>query len=159
MKKKSVKTSDFKMDQDVTPGHPGLRNYFGYCFFKAAQKFRSLFNERLSKYGLVAPQYGIMTILSHSESLNQLGLGEHMGIDKATMVKMIDVLEDKRLVKRSEDKNDRRNKIIVITPKGRTMLEELDQLRKLTENDFFAHIDKKDRDVVERVMTLLLYRD
>src|SRR5207253_9131600 len=44
--------------------HPVLEKHLGYCLYKAALKFRSMIDQMMAKEGLIAPQFGVLTIRS-----------------------------------------------------------------------------------------------
>ncbi len=112
--------------------HPVLEKHLGYCLYKVALKFRSIIDTHLLSVGLVAPQFGVLNILKESDGLNQVSLGLQMGIDKATIVKLIDGLEKLHYVVRVISESDRREKYLQITPRGRKFLDHIaPEIRKL----------------------------
>src|ERR1035437_20139 len=84
--------------------HQSLKKYIGYCFYKTAASMRAKVDHRFAPFGLVAPQFGMLIILREQGPITQMELGSYMAIDKATMVRMIDVLEGKKLVTRTQSK-------------------------------------------------------
>ena len=142
---------------DSAKVHPALREYFGYCFFKAALRLRLAIIEAIEKYGLeLPPQLGILVILRSSELLNQVSLGEQLGVDKATMVRLIDGLEKLKLVERIADKGDRRSKLIRITPKGRQLSLDAQASARKAETAFLARLDPHERQVLMSAVPKLL---
>src|SRR5258708_4018821 len=88
--------------------HQDLKKYLGYCFYKSAAGLRAKVDQRYAPFGLVAPQFGMLIILQSSGPITQNELGQFMAVDKATMVRMIDGLQDKKLVTRTQSQKDRR---------------------------------------------------
>lgn len=125
--------------------HPALKDNFGYVFAKSAAVYRQRLSQALDPLGLLPPQMGILFILRVSEPLNQLTLGEELGIDKATMVRLIDGLEEKNLVTRESSTEDRRAKLVRITRAGREMAARLEKLRTTLESDFLAPLSESER--------------
>jgi DNA-binding MarR family transcriptional regulator len=136
--------------------HPRLEPYFGYCLYKSAHRIRSNMDEKLKVYGLVAPQLGILTIMYKSDPLSQVDLGQYMHIDKASMVKLLDGLEKKKLITRTPDKKDRRVKYLNITTKGRQLREKLEKLRLKVEEDFLSKLTASERRTIRKLMLKLL---
>jgi DNA-binding MarR family transcriptional regulator len=136
--------------------HPALVEYFGYCLYRSAMRMRGMFNEALAEYGLSAPMFGILKILKHSAPLSQIELGKYMDCDKASMVKFLDVLEDKGLLVRKNDLKDRRVKKILLTPKGSKMLLTLESLCTKTDSEFFTKVSAKERKFLEETIPKLL---
>ena len=156
MRKKVPVTKCVEIENDIKV-HPALKVFFGYSLYKAGLIFRTLMERKhLNIYDLAAPECGILFILSKGEVANQLSVGQDMGIDKATMVKMIDKLESLKLVKRDVDPTDRRSKLISLTPKGNTTLEKIRTLRNATEDEVFTAFSKEDEAHLRRLVPQLL---
>lgn len=115
--------------------HPEMRQFLGFCLYKLAMSIRTRLDRELAKYNIVAPQSAILKLLDHLGSVTQKELGEWLAIDKATMVRMLDGLEEQGLLKRAEDQNDRRAKKLAITAKGRDVLEKAKTARKIAEDE------------------------
>lgn len=136
--------------------HPALKEYFGYCLKKAAERHTILLNEELSKSQLVAGQFGILVVLRASDPLNQNSIGEEMGIDKATIVKLIDGLESLGFVERLPHKEDRRIKLVRITPKGeRFASEQLKRATQITEK-FLSCLTSNERQILHSALSKLI---
>ena len=68
-------------------------------------------------------QHAVLHILNERESdviLNEMA--ESMGKDKSAILRIIDVLEEKELVRRSIDHKDRRKKYLMVTKKGEQVI-------------------------------------
>jgi DNA-binding MarR family transcriptional regulator len=61
----------------------------------------------------------IMALLWAKDGINQQELADIAMKDKSSMTYLINNLTQRKLVKRSEHKNDRRNKMIFVTAKGK----------------------------------------
>ncbi len=88
--------------------HPELQDFLGYAMSKLAMRVRSRMDELVSRYGIVAPQCGILKMLHRVGPMTQVELGSYMMIDKATMVRFLDGLEELGLAVRSTHDSDRR---------------------------------------------------
>jgi len=128
--------------------HPVLQKHLGYCLYKVALKFRTLIDGALAEEGIIAPQFGILNILRESDGLNQISLGLQMGIDKATMVKLIDGLEKLSYVVRVSSETDRREKFLKVTPRGLKFLEQILPRVKAVETEFLKPLDAEERRVL-----------
>lgn len=136
--------------------HPVLLDSLSYCLVKSGQIIRSCIDELLEDYNLVAPHLSVLILLINVGEINQLSLGEMMGIDKATMVKLIDALENQTLVERIVDKNDRRAKIIKVTKKGHKFAEKMTNERKKIENELLSDFSKADIESMKRLLPQML---
>lgn len=128
--------------------HPALGKHLGYCLYKVALKFRTIIDNALLEEGIIAPQFGVLNILRDSDGLNQISLGLQMGIDKATVVKLIDGLEKLGYVVRVSSETDRREKYLKVTPRGIKFLDHIIPKVKALETDFLKPLDPEERKVL-----------
>ncbi len=63
----------------------------------------------------------LMTLLRHGDCIPQGVLAERVGIEGATIVRVVDELEKENLIRRIADDTDRRVKLIQLTDEGRTL--------------------------------------
>lgn len=128
--------------------HPVLEKHLGYCLYKVALKFRTLVDNFLLEEGIIAPQFGILNILKESQGLNQISLGLQMGIDKATIVKLIDGLEKLSYVVRVSSETDRREKYLQLTPRGLKFLEQIIPDMKKLEGEFLEPLNADEKRIL-----------
>lgn len=137
--------------------HPDLKGFFGYNLFKAGIIYRSIMETKyLKPFDISAPDCGILYLLGSGKSYNQLSIGQELGIDKATIVKIIDKLESLKLVKRQVDLTDRRAKLVSLTPKGFDELENIRVARMVYEEEIFKRFSKEDAKELRRLIPMLL---
>jgi DNA-binding MarR family transcriptional regulator len=153
---KDLKYSTFPKLEESFKIHPNLQASLAYCLVKSAQLIRNEMDICLEEYNLCTAHVGILNVLFYSPTQNQIELGSHLGIDKATMVKLIDGLEELKFLERSIDPEDRRAKIITITKEGRKLSEKLSKLRFEIEEEYLADFDKKEREQIRKILPLIL---
>jgi DNA-binding MarR family transcriptional regulator len=74
-------------------------------------------------------QVGALFKIDHQQS-GVAGIGEHLGVTSAAASQMLQRLVEQGLVLRSEDPGDRRAKQVVLTEKGRCILDEVNMARQ-----------------------------
>ncbi len=79
---------------------------------------------------ITLPHLEIMKILQEEGTKYIAEIGERLQIPKSQMTHLIDKLEDLEIVARHADTTDRRIINIMLTDKGRRIIEELDQVIK-----------------------------
>jgi DNA-binding MarR family transcriptional regulator len=136
----------------MTAYHPALREIFGYALYRSGLQFREMLVEVLEKDGLVPPQLAILNVLKDGNSFNQIQLGEELGIDRASMVKFIDGLEDAGLVERMMDPHDRRARLLRLTSKGRTKYAGLRNKEEAVEAQFLSSLSPGEQDALRRII-------
>lgn len=136
--------------------HPELKSYFAYCLTKAAMRLRAAMDERLKPYNLISPQLGLLRLIEMHVSISQGELGQTMGIDKATMVKLVDNLEKSNFLVRKGCEKDRRIKYLSLTAAGKKMLLKGTKLREEIEKDFLSPLTAEERAVLEKALPKLI---
>lgn len=142
--------------QDETKVHPILEEYFGYCLFKASAWMRSIQDEMLRDHKVHSFHLGVLKILEISGSKSQIQLGDEMGIDKASMVKLIDHLEQSKFVQRQGHLTDRRIKNVFITAKGLKLIKDCVKARGEVESRFFKNLTASEEKIFRRLISLVL---
>lgn len=72
---------------------------------------------------LTVAQFGLLYAISEEkEEVILKDMAEKMGKDKSAILRMIDLLEKKELVRRVVDQNDRRKNQILVTKKGERLI-------------------------------------
>ena len=82
----------------------------------------ALFSERIGPLGLTPPQAGVLWRLGQAPGQSQRGLADTLGMHAPRLVALIDELEERGLVVRERDPEDRRNYAISLTDSGRQLL-------------------------------------
>ena len=135
---------------------PQFKAYFGYCLYKSAMRFRAAMDTALVQVKMLTPQLGILRLIAEIGPQSQQDIGDMLGIDKTSMVKFIDGLQNQKMVTRKAHSQDRRIKMIEITSKGRKMLELAATLRNKVETEFLAPLSEKECRMLKLIMPKLL---
>ncbi|TDC69293.1 MarR family transcriptional regulator [Actinomadura sp. GC306] len=96
----------------------------GMLLAKAHNQSRERMNEALRPLGIDVRQFAVLVALPLYGPVSQRDLIGRTGIDKSTMVRLIDELEHGGLVSRERVPHDRRAYAIVLTPRGEQALAE-----------------------------------
>ncbi|SDU92578.1 DNA-binding transcriptional regulator, MarR family [Microlunatus sagamiharensis] len=97
---------------------PGLSTRLTYLFKRALLDLEELHRDQLATSGVNARELGVLLLLDGREPESQQQLAGHLGIDRTSMVGLIDSLEGKGLVERRADTDDRRRNVVVLTADG-----------------------------------------
>jgi len=142
---------------DVNKVHPALKEYFCYCLFKVSNRIKSVLEEAILPFEIHGVHFAILTILLEGgDTPSQNELGEQMGIDKASMVKLIDHLEKKKLIARVSDSIDRRCKLLHLTPHGKSVITKAGAAACAAEKKFMSTLSADDQKVVKKIIPQLL---
>jgi DNA-binding MarR family transcriptional regulator len=100
-----------------------VAEFAGQLFFRLWRASHTRIADGLESIGLTPALFGVLNVLGARKGATQKEIGSAMGIDPSTMVSLIDELEAAGLAQRRPHPIDRRAREVVITPKGRRLLE------------------------------------
>jgi DNA-binding MarR family transcriptional regulator len=126
--------------------------FAGQLLFRLWRVSHTRTAEALESLGLSTALFALLNVLGTHEGAIQQELGSAMGIDPSTMVSLIDQLEAAGLARRRPRPTDRRAREVVITPKGRRVLEQARQLATQVEDDVLRGLNGAER---RQVLALL----
>ena len=106
--------------------------------------------------GLSGKGFGALILLVQEGPLSQQRLGERQGIDRTTMVAVVDELERFGYVERRRDPRDRRAYSLQATAKGRRVLQRAAEATERAEDEFLAPLPDADRRRLKRMLRALL---
>lgn len=147
-----TKESTFTYNETI---HPALKDAFGYRLLHVALKYRKALIDILEEYDLVPPQLGVLRILAESDMLTQATLGQELGFDKVTIVRMIDGLESGGYVKRLEGLEDKRQRLIQITKSGREILTIIKKKNIVREKNFLSPLSESEAETLKKLIMKL----
>lgn len=91
-------------------------------------------------------------------SYSQQDLGERLGINRTTMVKLIDRLEAAGQVIRSRNPEDRRSYVLALTDEGRAAIKALEPAMSASDDRLTAALNPEQRDRLDELLATLLSR-
>ena len=134
---------------------PGLRRRLTYLLKYALVTLEELHEEHLASSGISARELSVLLLLADREPESQQQAAQRLGVDRTTMVGLVDGLEGKRLVARRPDPADRRRNVVELTGAGRKTLEQATRASDRAEQQLLADLTKADatrlRDLLERI--------
>jgi len=86
----------------------------------------------------------ILNMLYQHDLLTQTEIGKKLDIEKGSLTSLIDHLEQKGLVKRCEDPEDRRKYLLTLSEQGREEMHKLMDYYSMKFNQFFNEVDPEE---------------
>jgi DNA-binding MarR family transcriptional regulator len=133
-----------------------LSDRLGYLLGRAHLAHREVAERALRPVGLGVKEFGALSVLVQEGPLSQQRLGERQGVDRTTMVAVVDGLERAKLVERRRDPSDRRAYSLHATPKGRRVRERAVKAAERAEDEFLAPLPLADRRRLKQLLRTLL---
>jgi DNA-binding MarR family transcriptional regulator len=124
---------------------PPVTEFVGQLFFRLWRASHERVADVLGSVGLTPALFALLNVIGAREGAIQQELGAALGIDRSTMVALIDQLESAGLAKRRPSATDRRAREIAITPKGRRLLERSRRMISETEDEVLAGLSPEER--------------
>lgn len=127
-----------KLPDELVASATFLLKRLGY-----AAKERTM--EEYEGTGLHPYHYAILIVLGEGSRETQGSIADALGYDRGQLVGLLDELEERGLLERRRDPNDRRRHLVRITPDGKRMLRRLRSLARRIEDEFLAPLDDEER--------------
>lgn len=124
---------------------PPVTEFAGQLLFRLWRASHVRAADVLETVGLTPALFALLNVIGVREGAIQQELGSAMGIDRSTMVSLIDQLESAGLAKRRPSATDRRAREIAITPKGRRLLRRARGMISEAEDEVLAGLTANER--------------
>lgn len=126
---------------DLDTLRPQLTGRMAYLLKRAFLTLEELHDELLTPLGLNARELAVLLFLDGREPESQQQAALRLGVDRTTMVGLLDTLEHKDLVIRRPHTDDRRRNVVDLTPAGRTTLKRAIRASDRAEQQLLAELD------------------
>ncbi len=115
-------------DIEASPKAPGQENWdqrLGFLMHDVSRLRRKVFDEVMKPEGITRSQWWVMAHLSRHDGMSQSDLADVLDLGRAALGGLVDRLEALGFVRRGADEQDRRTKLVLLTPEGRAMIERM----------------------------------
>lgn len=105
---------------DAAPGLHAEAPLFGYTLMGLGRQWRRVVHLRLAELGLTDATWVPLFHLhaAGGEGISLKALAQRVGLESSTLVRVVDLLESRGLVRRETDVQDRRSKLLQVTEAG-----------------------------------------
>jgi MarR family transcriptional regulator, lower aerobic nicotinate degradation pathway regulator len=117
----------------------------GFLLARLGFAFKGRAIERIEQEGFEGHHYSVLAMLGEGSRETQGTIAEALDVDPSRLVAVLDGLEERELIVRQRDPQDRRRHVVSITPAGRRQLQRLRSIAKELEGEFFAAFSPEER--------------
>ncbi len=139
-------------DTESAPRRGVLPNLLGYQLRRAQIAVFQNFAAAMADFDITPGRFGVLEVVAANSGLSQSELGAILGLDRSTVVAVIDRLEKDGLVRRLKSPNDRRSHALRLSEKGAVTLAILEQRVAAHERDIASALSGAER---KTLLTLL----
>jgi DNA-binding MarR family transcriptional regulator len=115
-----------------------LEDLIGFHIRLSMLALRRSFFQHVGDGGVRPGLSSLVQLLAANEGVSQTELSESLGIDKGTIVSLIDTAESSGWITRARAEHDRRRHELVLTDKGKAVAKELGEQTREHEKKFRA---------------------
>jgi DNA-binding MarR family transcriptional regulator len=112
---------------------------------RLGMELKEAYREAFEAVGASPFYYSVLAVLEESPPETQATIADSLGYDRSWLVGLLDELEEKGLIERRRDPDDRRRHLVTLLPAGKEQLAELRAISKQVEDEFLAPLDPDQR--------------
>ena len=132
---------------------PGLSQRLTYLLKRALMNLEDLHHQHLDPLSINARELTVLLLLQAREPESQQQAAARLGIDRTSMVGLLDGLEAKGLVERRADSKDRRRNVVALTEAGHSTLDEAVRASDQAERQLLGQLNKAEQAQLRALLT------
>jgi MarR family transcriptional regulator, transcriptional regulator for hemolysin len=133
-----------------------LREGFGSLIARAARQWRRSVDRRLQPFGLTeATWLPLIHIARARQPMRQKDLAASLVLDGSSVVRLLDALETAGLIERREESGDRRAKIITVTERGLSVIEQVEAASREVRATTLVGLSDQDIESASRILDIV----
>ncbi|MGH8878343.1 MAG: MarR family winged helix-turn-helix transcriptional regulator [Stackebrandtia sp.] len=138
------------------PRPPSLLALPSYVAGQVSKYGRGIIEAALTEHGLRLEHHAIMSALRDFGPLSQQQLSRRLDLDKSHLVGHIDFLQDRELLTRSPDPDDRRRHRVELTEAGHGLITGLGPAEQRSQHEFLKTLTDGERDTLIALLRRVL---
>lgn len=138
----SIKEDDIVKKANTVMNNQPLQEILGVVLRETQNKGAKCFASQVDD-SLAPGHYSVLKLIDLNPGSTQSALSKASGLDRSSMVPVIDYFENRGWVSRSKAKGDRRAYAVFILPSGKKELDRLDNLVESLEDKILSRLGQK----------------
>jgi DNA-binding MarR family transcriptional regulator len=124
-------------------------------FTAVARLLRMRTRETVAPFGVTPGQARALSIVQRHGAMRISDLSSHLRIAPRSATEVVDALEERGLIERSSDPQDRRAVVLTLAPEGLRIARALRETRAEEAEAFFSKLSSGDRGELARILGIL----
>lgn len=128
----------------------------GHLIRRLQQISLALFMDEAKGFEITPIQYSAILAIDNHSGIDQTALCNIIAVDRSTIGDVVTRLELKKLIKRTPGAEDRRTKLLYITPSGRKLIDDIESAVQSTQRRILEPLTMSERAVFMRMLKKLV---
>jgi DNA-binding MarR family transcriptional regulator len=133
-----------------------LQTQPGHLIRRAQQIAVAIFIEECADLDLTPVQYAAMVAIQENEGIDATRLSAQIAFDRSTLGNVLERLEARGFVERFASPDDKRIKLLKLTPQGRSTIRRAEIAVRQTQERILAPLAPKDRRILLELLAQLV---
>lgn len=131
----------------------------GFMIRRCHQIAVAIFADECRAFDLTTTQYGILYVLSQYPGIDQISLARLLGLDRSTTGMVVGRLEERDLLRRRVDPEDKRKRVLHLTPAAEKLLVEVQPVVRRAQERLLAPFTPLERQMLTGLLDRLIAMD
>lgn len=132
-----------KLDENLTKEE--IRNFSLPKLLSTIFRFHNMYlHDELNETKVNFGEFPFIITLYYKDHISQKNLADEFNISEGSVARAMRKLEDKNLIKRAENPDNRREKIITLTDEGRSITGKILDLDNIWEKEMFKQLSESE---------------
>ena len=127
----------------------------GFLIHETSHALSQCYSAVMAPLGLTRPQVRVIVWTDHTPGITQVELCERLNSSPMAMTGLLDRMENKNLVKRVEDPNDRRAKRIFLTAGALALKPKMEEIAEKLKAEVRAGLTREEIAIAQRVLATM----
>ena len=129
----------------------------GHLIRRLQQISFALFMDETKEFEITPVQYSAILAVEYHPGIDQTALCNIIAYDRSTIGDVVTRLERKRLIKRTPGAEDRRSKLLYVTPAGRKLIDDIEPAIEATQRRIVEPLTASERTALMQMLKKLVH--
>ncbi|WP_048186422.1 MarR family winged helix-turn-helix transcriptional regulator [Methanobacterium lacus] len=122
----------------------GPENYVCFKLNRVRRKIHRYYEEKLAQFKITPAQFYVLSALWDKDEIKFKDLAKRLDMDGATLTGVLDRMEKRDFIQRTEDTQDRRSVLVCLTSKSKDIRPQMIEIAKDLDAEFRKNVVEED---------------